>query len=98
MVWTRLLKKAYRRHPLISFVATAGAVDVLLGGLEGRAALLVFGLVAVSAAIALHWRRIQRTQVGDVSQPPVHYLPEHTSRPQLPMLGLSRNNPPPRPR
>ena len=98
MVWTRLLKQTYRRYPLMSFVATAGAVDLLLGGLEGRASLLLFGLGAVSAAIALHWRRIQRPQVGDIPHSPVRYLPEQTSRPQLPMLGLSRKNPPPRAR
>ncbi|MDJ0708208.1 MAG: hypothetical protein QNJ46_33470 [Leptolyngbyaceae cyanobacterium MO_188.B28] len=95
-MWTQLLKRAYRRHPLMSFAATAGAVDVLLGGLHGRVSLLIFGLGMVSAAIAFQWRRIQRPQLSDVSPSPKHYLPDHTSRPQLPMLGLSRKDPPPR--
>ena len=96
IVWTRLLKQSYRRQPLISFIVTAGLVDALIGGLEGRGSLLVFGLGTVGAAIAFRWWHIQRKQVVNFSQTPVHYLPDHTSRPPLPMLGLSRKNPPPR--
>lgn len=95
VVWTQLLKRAYRRQPLISVVATAGAVDVLLGVLEGRASLLALGLGTVGAAIACRWRHVQHRQVGDFPQPSVHYLPDHSSRPQLPMLGLSRRDRPP---
>ena len=99
IVWTRLLKQAYRRQPLISFVVTVGFVDVLLGGLEGSGSLLVFGLGLVGAALAVRWRRNPPKQPSDFSQTPVHYLPDHTSRPPLPMLGLSsRKDPPPRPR
>ena len=98
IVWTRLLKQAYRRQPLISFVVTVGAVDLLLGGLEGRGSLLVFGLGTIGAAIAYRWWHIQRKQVGDFAQPSVRYLPDHSSRPQLPMLGLSRKDDPTRSR
>lgn len=86
MTWSRFLKAAYRRQPVVSFVVTAGVVNVLLGGVEGQTALMVVGASAASAAIAWRWFRLYQQRPMAPSSPPIHYLPDHGSRPQMPML------------
>ncbi|MFE4105002.1 hypothetical protein [Almyronema epifaneia] len=92
--FSRLLKLAYRREPVVSFVFTAGLVDAVLGGVESSGSLLIFGLVASGGALAFYgWRR-QRRPVLLVEQPPLRALPDRSSRPPLPLLGLARKHPP----
>jgi hypothetical protein len=90
---SRFLKSAYRREPISSFILTVGAVDAVIGGVDGRLSLLLLGLGAVATAIALRWW-LQRQKIELPSGAPIHYLPARSSRPSLPMLTTARKNPP----
>ncbi|NEQ30407.1 MAG: hypothetical protein F6K04_05320 [Leptolyngbya sp. SIO4C5] len=92
--FSRLLRLAYRREPVVSFIFTAGLVDAVLGGLESSGSLLIFGLAASGGALAWHWWRSQRRPVRFTERSPVRYLPDRSARPPLPMLGLSHKQPP----
>lgn len=90
----KFLKSAYRREPLPSFLITIGVVDAVLGGFGDRWSLLIFGLGTVGVAMALRWWLLQQRR-PEPSQPVVQrYLPGRSSRPTLPMLSISKKNPP----
>jgi len=94
-VLPRFLKSAYRKEPLSSFLLTIGVVDAVIGGFDDRWALFGFGLGTVGVAIVLRWWLFQQRR-PEPSQQPVakHYLPYNSSRPALPMLSVSKKNPP----
>lgn len=92
-LFPRFLKRAYRREPISSFILTVGAVDAVMGGVGDRWALLTLGLGTVGVAIALRWWKYQTRPVEIPTKEPIHYLPSHSSRPQLPPLQLSRKRP-----
>jgi len=83
------IKRLFRREPIISTVVTAGTVNILLGMLEGQALLAFIGVLVVSGTIALRgWQKFRRP-VEFPEQPPTRYLPDQTTRPSVPMMGLS---------
>lgn len=83
------IKRLFRREPVVSTVVTAGTVNILLGMAEGQALLAFLGVLVVSGTIALRgWQRIGRS-VDFPEPPPVRYLPDQSSRPAMPMMGLS---------
>ena len=90
----RFLKSAYRREPLPSFLVTAGVVDAVIGGLDDRWTLFTFGLGTVGLTVALRWWLMRQRR--SYYAPPVtqHYLPPQPSRPVLPILKASKQNPP----
>jgi hypothetical protein len=94
-IWPRILKTAYRREPISSFLIIVGAVDATIGGLGSYGSLIFLGLTTVGGAIALRWWQVQHSkknlQPERVAQ---HYLPSRSSRPQLPMLSISKKRPP----
>lgn len=90
--WTKLLKSAYRKERISSFVVIIGAVDAVIGGVDGRWSLLTFGLGTVGVAIALRWWQIQRSQEELPEQAPKYYLPPQSSSPALPMLKASKRS------
>lgn len=92
--WQHILRSAYRRDPITSFVITIGAVDAAIGGMAASGSLLAFGLGTASVAIALRWWQIHRSSIEQPAPAPEYYLPPHSSRPQLPMLSISKKNPP----
>lgn len=95
--WPRFLKSLYRRDPIPSFAVTIGAVDAVIGGLNGRPSLLAFGVSLAAIAFLLRWWQAQRKplhQAAEAPPPPMRVLPERSSRPQLPMLNISRKHPP----
>ncbi|MDF0552092.1 hypothetical protein [Kamptonema sp. UHCC 0994] len=92
--WQRILKSAYRREPVTSFVITVGAVDAAIGGMAASGPLLAFGLGTASVAIALRWWQIHSSSIEQPAPAPEYYLPPHSSRPQLPILNVSKKNPP----
>ncbi|MGL5062146.1 MAG: hypothetical protein ACRC62_19400 [Microcoleus sp.] len=92
--WTRLLKSAYRKEPLTSFVVTVGIVDAAIGGAGASGSLLAFGLGTAGVAIALRLWMSYRSSTEVPAQAEL-YLPPQSSRPQLPVLNnVSRKNPP----
>src|ERR687886_91783 len=90
----RILKAAYRKEPISSFIVIVGAVDAVLGGVGERWSLLSFGLMMVVLAVALRWWQTQRRETELADQPVTHYLPPTSSRPALPMLSPAKRQPP----
>lgn len=94
IVWPRIFKSAYRREPVLSFLVTVGAVDVTIGGFSHHSSLFIFGLGIVGAAIALRWWQARRSKALQPEQAvPKYYLPPRSSR-HLPMLSISKEQPP----
>jgi hypothetical protein len=92
--WTRLLKSAYRKDPLTSFIVTVGVVDAAIGSIGASGSLLAFGLGTAGVAIALRYWQSYRSAAEQPAPAPEYYLPPHSSRPQLPVLNMSKKNPP----
>jgi len=92
------IKRFFRKDPVVSTVVTAGTVNVLLGMIEGQALLAFLGIVVVTGTIATRgWQKIRRPVTDFPERPPIRYLPDHSSRPSVPMMGLSsRRDTPPR--
>ncbi|NER84313.1 MAG: hypothetical protein F6K42_33215 [Leptolyngbya sp. SIO1D8] len=92
-----LIKRLFRKEPVISTVVTAGTVNIFLGMLEGQAMLAFLGVLVVSGTIVLRGWQKYRRPVDFPEQLPLRYLPDQTARPAVPMLGLSsrRELPPP---
>lgn len=88
--WLRMVKAAYRKEQLSSFVLLVGLVDALIGGTSNHGLLLGLGLATVGVAIVLRWVALQRQmQALQLSPKPVRALPERSTRP-LPPLDLSQ--------
>lgn len=90
----RFLRSAYRKEPLPSFLITIGVVDAVIGGFDERWSLFTFGLGTVGVAIALRWWLIHQRSDCLEQPAPQRYLPSRSSRPVLPMLTVSKKNPP----
>jgi hypothetical protein len=90
----RILKAAYRKEPISSFIVIVGAVDAVIGGVGERWSLLSFGLMMVVLALALRWWQSQRRETELADQPVTHYLPPSSSRPALPILSAAKRQPP----
>lgn len=90
----RILKAAYRKEPISSFIVIVGAVDAVIGGVGERWSLLSFGLMMVVLAVALRWWQSQRRETELADQPVTHYLPPSSSRPALPILSAAKRQPP----
>ncbi len=93
-LWPRILRAAYRKEPVSSFIVIVGAVDAVIGGVGERWSLLTFGVFMVMLAIALRWWQTQRRHSELAEQPVTHYLPSSSSRPVLPKLSTSKRQPP----
>ncbi|MBD0343879.1 MAG: hypothetical protein ICV63_03405 [Coleofasciculus sp. Co-bin14] len=92
-LWPRVLKSAYRKEPISSFIILMGAVDAVIGGAGERWSLLTFGLLMVVLAIALRWWQTQRRESELAEQPVTHFLPPSSSQPALPVLSASKRKP-----
>lgn len=90
----RIIRSAYRKERVSSFIVIAGTVDAVIGGVGDRSALFLLGLGAIGVAAIVRWWRIQQSQVEVPEQSPVYYLPSQSSRPKLPMLQISHKHPP----
>ncbi|MBD2016255.1 hypothetical protein H6F96_20060 [Microcoleus sp. FACHB-53] len=90
----RILKAAYRKEPISSFIVIVGAVDAVIGGVGERWSLLSFGLMMMVLAVALRWWQSQRRETELADQPVTHYLPPSSSRPALPILSAAKRQPP----
>lgn len=90
-LWPRILKSAYRREPIVSFVVTIGTVDAVIGGVGSSLSLLSFGLGSVGVALILRWWLLQRAKIEQPEAAPEYYLPPSSSRPALPKLNDKTN-------
>lgn len=90
----RILKAAYRKEPISSFIVIVGAVDAVIGGVGERWSLLSFGLMMVMLAVAIRWWQTQRRETELADQPVTHYLPPSPSQPALPRLSATKRQPP----
>lgn len=89
----RILKAAYRKEPISSFIVIVGVVDAVIGGVGERWSLLSFGLVMVMLSVAIRWWQTQRRDTELADQPVTHYLPPSSSRPVVPMLSPTKRRP-----
>ncbi len=89
----RILKAAYRKEPISSFIVIFGAVDAVIGGVGERWSLLTFGLMMVLLAAAVRWWQSQRRETELADQPITHYLPPSSSQPALPVLSATKRKP-----
>ncbi len=93
-LWHRFVKSAYRKEPISSFIIIVGAVDALIGGFGERWSLLSFGLLMVVLAAVLRWWQTQRKEADLVESRVMPILPPASSRPPLPMLSITKRQPP----
>jgi hypothetical protein len=88
--WTHSLKTAYRKEPISSFILTVGAVDATIGGIGTWGSLLALGLTVMGIAGILRWLILRNHPVKPpIESAPIRYLLDRSSRPSLPLLGLS---------
>ena len=90
----RILKSAYRKEPISSFIVIMGAVNAVLGGVGEHWSLLTFGLMMVMLAAVIRWWQTQDKEVKLNEQPVTQYLPPNSSRPPLPMLSTTKRQSP----
>jgi hypothetical protein len=94
--WMRTLKLVYRREPILSFLVTAGAVNVAIGGLSEHWSLVSVGLSVVGVAIALGVRQQMQPRRHSPMRVPkrrsLYALPP--SAEELPLLRIAPKNPP----
>jgi hypothetical protein len=91
--WSRTLKSVYRKEPILSFVATAGVVNVAIGALTEHWSLLAVGTGTVGVAIALRcWQAYARRSPleATVQSSSPYVLPPAPDYAQLPPLTLGR--------
>jgi len=91
-VWLRILKTAYRKDPVVSFVVTMGAVDTVIGGVEASWSLFTLGMGTVGMAIILRFWLLKRSHLEEANAVPEYYLPPSSSRPQLPILNRNKKH------
>ncbi|HAZ48735.1 MAG TPA: hypothetical protein DDW76_20395 [Cyanobacteria bacterium UBA11369] len=87
--FVRVLRSAYRKEPISSFILIVGAVDAVIGGVGDRGSLLAFGIGTVGLAIALRWLIMGRHTDETPAEAPQYYLPPQPNRPPLPTLNAS---------
>lgn len=96
-LWPRVLRSAYRREPIVSFVVTVGTVDAVIGGVSSSLSLLSFGLSSVAVILVLRWWMLQRSKIEQSETAPEYILPPSSSRVPLPQLTQELRSKPKRP-
>ena len=84
----RLLRSLYRKEPITAMILTAGAVNVVLGGLDGHDSLVLTGLGIVGLALGLRWLQHQKqshlTPNRQPSKSARYALPDRVDRSVIP--------------
>ncbi|MFN4279190.1 hypothetical protein [Thermosynechococcus sp.] len=92
MIYPRFLRKAYRKEPISAFLLLMGGVDSTIGGVGGYNGLLLLGLGLMGSALL--YRLLQRSPERPLPEKvPQYALPPQSSQP-LPMLTMSKKQPP----
>jgi len=84
---SRFIQRSFRKEPVISMVVTIGLVNALLGSLQGQALLAVLGVLVVGGSLS--WRPWHHRRPTPMAQRSMRYLPDQSSRPPMPIVGLS---------
>jgi hypothetical protein len=90
-LWTRFLKKTYRKEPMSSFIVIFGIANSVIGGLNERWTLMSLGITIILLGSLVRWWQIQKNQAILAKETPIKYLPPTSSRPPLPMLTSEKN-------
>ncbi len=91
-LWPRIIKTAYRKDPVVSFVVTVGAVDAVIGGFGSSWSLFGLGMGTVGVAVILRFCFLKRYHLEQTAPVPEYYLPPNSSRPQLPILNINKKH------
>jgi hypothetical protein len=87
----KFVRRIYRKEPISSFILIVGAVDALMGGLEGKWDLFSFGAVILFFALGIRWWYLQNGEVKSLDKMPKRYLPPSSSSQPLPVLVKEKN-------
>ncbi|MDY6936633.1 MAG: hypothetical protein SWY16_03115 [Cyanobacteriota bacterium] len=82
----RILKSAYRKEPISSFILLVGAVDVAISGANGSGSLFAFGTGTIAIAIAIRWWQIHHAPTSNPETASEYVLPPSSARSSLPNL------------
>ena len=74
----RPIKALFRKQPLLATALTAGAVDGLMGAVDDRVTLAVFGFAVATGALSLRWWQLQRVPAKLPERPAVVFLKDST--------------------
>ncbi|WP_375340335.1 hypothetical protein [Okeania sp.] len=88
----RIMKTAYRKEPVVSFIVTVGAVDAVIGGVGGSWSLFSLGMGTVGMAIVFRFWLLKGSNFEQTNSVPEYYLPPNSSRPQLPILNRNKKH------
>ena len=89
----RILKSAYRKEPISSFILLVGAVDVAISGANGSGSLFTFGMGTIAIAIAIRWWQIHHAPSSEAETGSEYVLPPSSGRPSLPNLKSTKRSP-----
>lgn len=88
----RILKSAYRKEPISSFILLAGVVNVAISGGSGSGSLFTFGMGTIAIAIIIRWWQIQHAPTSRPEPVSEYTLPPSPGRPSLPNLKSSHRH------
>jgi hypothetical protein len=72
--WARPIQSLFRKQPILATALTAGAVDGLIGSVDDRVALALFGFAVATGALSLRWWQLQRMPAKLPEQAAIVYL------------------------
>ena len=75
LTFPKIIKTFYRREPISSFILVVAAVDMVLGGVDGKVSLLSFGFLLAGLAVGVRWLQTNNRKAIPVRQRPRRSLP-----------------------
>jgi hypothetical protein len=79
--WARPIQSLFRKQPILATALTAGAVDGLIGSVDDRVALALFGFAVATGALSLRWWQLQRLPAKLPEQTAIVYLEAEQTQP-----------------
>ena len=85
-IFPPVLKRLYRKEPISSFLIVVGAVDAVLGGVNGIGTLMILGLLTSGLSLGYRWWCIQQAETKLDFKSKQLYLPPSSNHNPLPNL------------
>jgi hypothetical protein len=85
-IFPPVLKRLYRKEPISSFLIVVGAVDAVLGGVNGIGTLMILGLLTSGLSLGYRWWCIQQAETKLDFKSKQLYLPPSSNHNPLPTL------------